>query len=205
MISEADKARVADAIRDAEAKTSGEIFCVIAAHSSTYNLVPVAWAAAFALLVPLPLIYLPWFSGTPAATIYLVQLLAFVLFAIGLSRPGIRFYIVPRSMKHDRAHAVALRQFWAQGLQNTQNRTGVLIFASTAERYAEIVADAGINGKVAPEVWQKAIDTLISGIKAGQPGDGFVAAIGQCGAVLAQHFPPSALKRDELPNKLIEI
>jgi len=205
MISDADKTRVTEAIRAAETKTSGEIFCAIAAHSSSYRLVPVAWASAFALLVPLPLIYLPFFAGTPASTIYLVQLLAFVLFAIGLSRPGIRFLIVPRGMKHDRAHAEALRQFWAHGLQNTQNRTGVLIFASQAERYAEIVADAGINEKVGPEIWQRAVDTLIANVKAGKPGDGFVAAVEQCGAVLAQHFPPSALNRDELPNKLVEI
>jgi putative membrane protein len=51
MIPQGEKARVADAIRAAEAKTSGEIFCVIAQHSSDYRLVPVAWAAALALLV----------------------------------------------------------------------------------------------------------------------------------------------------------
>jgi putative membrane protein len=205
MMSETDKARVAEAIRAAEAKTSGEIFCVVALQSGSYRLVPMAWASGLALLVPLPLIYLPGFAGTPAATIYLVQLLAFILFAVGLSRPGIRFFLVPRSMKHERAHAAALRQFWAHGLHNTQNRTGVLIFASQAERYAEIVADANINEKVSPEVWQQAVDALISNIKAGKPGDGFVAAIEQCGAVLAEHFPPGALNRDELPNKLVEI
>ena len=38
-----------------------------------------------------------------------------------------------------------MRQFFAQGLDRTEQRTGVLIFASVAERYAEIVADAGAN------------------------------------------------------------
>jgi putative membrane protein len=46
---------------------------------------------------------------------------------------------------------------------------------------------------------------LIAGIKDGRAGDGFVAAVEQCGAVLAAHFPPGALNRDELPNKLVEI
>ena len=63
----------------------------------------------------------------------------------------------------------AMRQFFAQGLHKTENRTGVLIFASVAERYAEIVADAGINAKVTPEVWDQAVAALIAGIKAG-PG-----------------------------------
>jgi putative membrane protein len=202
MISESDKTRIADAIRAAEAQTAGEIFCVIARHSSDYRLVPIAWAAAIALLVPLPLVYL---TRWPAAIIYLWQLAAFVVAALALSHPKVRFHIVPRRAKHDRAHAEAMRQFFAQGLHKTEQRTGVLIFASTAERYAEIVADAGINEKVTPQVWDKAINELVEAIKAGRPADGFVAAIARCGAVLAAHFPPGALQHDELPDKLLEI
>lgn len=202
MITEIDKARITDAIRNAESHTAGEIFCIVARHSSDYRLVPVAWAAAVALFVPLPLIYLTRWS---VAIIYLWQLLAFVVAAIALSHPKLRFHIVPRRAKHDRAHAEALRQFFAQGLYKTDHRTGVLIFASTAERYAEIVADAGINEKVAPQVWDHAINDLVEALKVGRPGDGFVAAIEQCGAVLATHFPPGALNRDELSDKLLEI
>ena len=202
MISQADKTRVEEAIRAAEAKTSGEIFCIIAQHASDYRLVPLAWAALIALAVPAPLIYLTLW---PASAIYLVQLLAFIIVAVGLSRPAIRLRMVPRRARHERAHALAMRQFFAQGLHHTEKRTGVLIFACVAERYAEIVADQGINAKVTPEVWDKAIAALISGIKAGRAADGFVAAIEQCGAVLAEHFPPGALNRDELPNRLVEI
>jgi len=81
----------------------------------------------------------------------------------------------------------------------------VLIFASAAERYVEVVADAGINNKVSSDVWDTAVQALVSAVKDGRPGDSFVAAIERCGAVLAEHFPPGALKRDELPDKLVEI
>ena len=202
MITEADRARVDEAIRTAEAKTSGEIFCVIARHSSDYRLVPLAWAAALALFVPAPLIHLTLW---PAVVIYLIQLVTFIVATLVLSLPAIRFRIVPRSAQHRRAHAAAMRQFFAHGLHQTEDRTGVLIFASAAERYAEIIADAGINAKVDPHVWDEAIAALIAGIKAGRPADGFVAAIERCGAVLAEHFPPGALNRDELPNRLVEI
>jgi putative membrane protein len=202
MIPESDKARVSTAIRKAEADTAGEIFCVIAQHASDYRLVPLAWAAALALFAPLPLIYL---TRWPAAVIYLAQLAVFLIAAIALSHPKMRFRIVPRRAKHDRAHAEALRQFFAQGLDKTEHRTGVLIFASTGERYAEIVADAGINEKVGPEVWDDAINALVTAIKDGRPADGFVAAIERCGAVLAAHFPPGALERHELPDKLLEV
>ena len=56
-----------------------------------------------------------------------------------------------------------------------------------------------------PEVWDDAVRVLIDGIAAGRAADGFIAAIGQCGLVLAQNFPPGALNKDELPNRLIEI
>jgi putative membrane protein len=202
MITDADKARVAAAIQEAEKNTSGEIFCVITRQSSSYRLVPLAWAASIALLVPALLIY---FTLWPASVIYMLQLVGFVACSVVLGQPGIRYRVVPRQLQHDRAHAHAMRQFHAQGLDRTENRTGVLIFASAAERYAEIVADTGINQKVTPDVWQKAVGTLVSAVRQGRPGDGFVAAIEQCGAILAQHFPRGAINRDELPNKLLEL
>ncbi len=202
MISDADRKRVSDAIRKAEMKTSGEIFCVIARASSEYRHVPLAWSAALALLIPIPLFLLtPW----PAATIYLVQLGVFIAAMVLLSPRSIRFRLVPRRARHERAHVTAMRQFLAHGLQNTRGRTGVLIFASAAERYAEIVADAGIHAKVPQAIWDTAIETLIAAIKNGRAGDGLVAAIEQCGAVLAEHFPPAAADRNEIPDRLVEI
>ncbi|MBX9844813.1 MAG: TPM domain-containing protein [Xanthobacteraceae bacterium] len=192
--------RVVEAIRAAEERTSGEIFCVIANASGSYRLVPIAWAALLALLVPLPLIYL---TRWPAGTIYLLQLAVFIVAAAILSLPAIRYRVVPKAAMHRRAHAEAERQFLAHGLHLTERRTGVLIFASAAERYAEVIADAGINAKVTPEVWEAAIAAMIAAIRDGRAGDAFVAAVERCGAVLAQHFPPGAFNRDELPNKLV--
>jgi hypothetical protein len=95
--------------------------------------------------VPLPLIYL---TARPAGITYLLQLAAFIVVALVLSLPMIRFRIVPKRRMWARAHAEAMHQFLAQGIHLTEHRTGVLIFASVAERYAEIVADSGINAKV---------------------------------------------------------
>jgi len=202
MISDSDRTRVTAAIRAAEAGTAGEIVCVIARHSSDYRLVPVAWAAALALFVPLPFLYLTAWS---APVVYLLQIIAFLLGTFVLSQPALRFRIVPRRARHDRAHEEAMRQFHVRGIAKTEHRTGVLIFASAAERYVEVVADAGINDRVSSEVWDDAVEALVSAVKDGRPGDGFVAAIERCGAILAEHFPPGTLKRDELPDKLLEI
>ncbi|WP_240759930.1 TPM domain-containing protein [Lichenicoccus roseus] len=124
---------------------------------------------------------------------------------MALSLPSLRFRIVPREARHNYAHAEAMRQFFAQGIDKTEHRTGVLIFVSASERYVEVVADAGINDKVSSDVWAEAVHALVVAIKGGRSADGFVAAVTRCGAVLAEHFPPGALKRDELPDKLLEI
>src|SRR4051812_20649338 len=125
MLSDPDRTRIVEAIRAAETQTAGEIYCVIARHSSEYRLVPLAWAALLALFVPLPLIYT---TTWPAAVIYGAQLLLFLGVVIGLSHPKIRFKIVPPRTKRERAHAEVMRQFIARGLHHTERRTGVLIF-----------------------------------------------------------------------------
>jgi putative membrane protein len=201
-LTEADRARIVAAIRAAEAQTAGEIYCVIARACSEYRFYPLAWAALIALAVPLPLVYLTQWS---AAVIHVLQLIAFAVLFVGLARESIRRRIVPRRTKHDRAHAEALRQFAAHGLHRTERRTGVLIFVAVRERYAEILADAGIDQKVTPEIWDQAVAVLIRGIKQGRPADGFVAAIELCATVLAEHFPPGAINRDELPNAIVEL
>jgi putative membrane protein len=202
MISEADNRGIVAAIRAAEAKTSGEIYCVIARACGEHHLVPIAWAALLAFAVPWPLIH---FTKWPAGIIYLVQLATFIAAAVVLSLPMIRFRIVPKRRLHGRAHVVAMQQFLAQGIHLTEKRTGVLIFASVAEHYAEIVADSGINAKVAPDAWAGAIAALVGAIRAGRPGDGFVAAIELCGAELARNFPPGELNPNELPDRVVEI
>ena len=202
LISDTDKKRISATIAAAEHKTAGEIFCVIARQSGDYRLVPIVWAAFAALLLPLPLIL---FTAMPAHWIYIAQLALFAVLALVLSIQAIRFRIVPRRRMHEQAHAEAVRQFCAQGLHKTENRTGVLIFASEAEHYAEVIADAGINAKVPQAVWDDAVAVLIAEIAQGRAADGFVAAVDRCGAVLAQHFPPGALNRNELPDRLIEI
>jgi putative membrane protein len=172
----------------------------MAAASSNYRFVPIARAAVIALAVPLPLFY---FTSLWAEEIYFVQLAVFAACAALFSLPGLRHALVPRWIKRDRASAEAKRQFAARGLHLTEARTGVLIFASLAERYVEIVADAGINAKVAPEVWDQAVQAMLAKMKEGKPVEGFLEAIRICGEVLAKHFPPGAMAEEELANKLV--
>jgi putative membrane protein len=202
MLSDADRIRVIEAIRAAEALTSGEIYCVVTRASSMYRVFPLAYAASIALMTPLPLLH---FTAWPAMVIYLLQLLTFLAVLWLTTRENIRYRLVPGRTRRERAHQEAVRQFAAHGLQHTELRTGVLIFVSFGERYAEVIADAGIDRKVSPDVWRECVAALVADIAAGRIADGFVQAIDRCAGVLATHFPPGAINRDELPNAIVEL
>ena len=119
--------------------------------------------------------------------------------------PPLRLALTPRSLRRQRAQQAAMEQFLAKGLHVTAARTGVLIFASVAERQVEVIADEGIYAKVEPKVWAEAVAALTKSLKAGRPGEGFEQAVRLCGAVLAEHFPPGADNPNELPDTLVEI
>lgn len=200
LFSQSNEQRIADAIAKAETKTSGEIVAVVARESSSYLYAPFLWAAITALLVPWPLIVFTWW---PVIWIFGLQLLVFlILLSLLLVRP-LRYALVPQSIKDRTAHRRAMEQFLAQNLHTTNGRTGVLIFVSIAERYAEIIADTEINAKVTDEDWQGMVHHLTSAIGNGKPTDGFVETIEAVGKHLEKAFPPGTADPNELPDHLI--
>ncbi len=200
LISESEEARITHAITAAECSTSGEIVAVITSASSSYLYAPVLWAALIALALPWPLIYFTWW---PMQWVFGAQLAAFAILLILLLPRPIRFRLVPSSVKRARAHRVAIEQFLAQNLHTTKGHTGVLIFVSVAERYAEIIADAAIDARVASGTWQAIVDDLARQLGAGSPGDALIDAVKAVGKHLAQHFPPGTEDPNELADHLI--
>ena len=200
LFSAQEEQRIAEAIVAAERSTSCEIIAVIAAESDSYLYAPFLWASIIALLVPWPLIVLTWL---PVQWIFLAQLLVFLVLLLVFLPQRVRLSLVPQSVKHMRAHRRAVEQFLVQNLHTTSGRTGVLIFVSVAERYAEVLADTGIDNKVVPGTWNAIVNTLTQNIAEGQAANGFVEAITAAGEQLAQHFPPGTSDPNELPNHLI--
>ncbi len=200
LFSAEDERHISAAITDAESRTSGEIVVVVAAQSDGYHYVPPLVGAIIALLVPWVLIY---FSRLGLVHIYLAQLAVFLLVTLLMLPARVRTALVPAGIKRLHAHRRAVEQFLVQNLHTTDGRTGVLLFVSVAERYAEIVADRAIDAQVPAGTWKQLVDDLTSAIGAGRPTDGFVAAIAAIGTALAAHFPPGAQDPNELPDHLI--
>ena len=229
MLNEQDLKQISAAVATAENTTRGEIFCVVANECSDYREVPIAWAALAALAAPAILlaggihVTVPdlfnqgWTSDQvgevtqtaarmAVAGAIMLQAVLFVAVAIVASIPPVRRFLTPRSLKRERVRRRAQEQFFAKGLHATRERTGILIFVSTQEHQAELIADEGIAAKVDPKVWDEAMARLISGIKAGKPAEGFEQAIAMCGEILTEHFPAIAGDNpNELPDSIVMI
>lgn len=208
LISPQDHKRIAAAIRNAEEGTSGEIYAVLARSSDDYF-----FAAGFvttcgiliATVIVAFLAHWYWFDiRLPAFG--LAVLAAFVATMLVLwFFPQIRIALVPHRIRYKRAHLNAVQQFLARNVHTTAHRTGILLFVSLAEHYAEVIADAGINQHVKQEEWNTIVSTLIHHASRRQVAEGFVVAIDQAGTLLARHFPASDENLNELDDHLIEL
>ncbi len=221
-----DLAAIEAAVREAEVRTTGEIYCVVAEDSSDYGETPLAWAAGVALLAPAILLLggvrvsIPDFFSTWTALQVgqaiegavrraligdiVLQGVLFVLTAIIVSIPSVRRALTPRGLKRDRVRRRAAEQFLAKNLHLTRDRTGVLIFVSLGERMAELLADEGIAAHVEQHVWDRAMAALLEGLRRGHPAAGYAAAIGLCADVLAERFPPQPGDNpNELPDAVV--
>jgi putative membrane protein len=219
----ADLDAVEAAVRAAETRTTGEIYCVVAEESSDYHATPLAWAAGVALLAPALLLLMGIHVTAPdmrmlggwtadqvegvgeatarAALIgtLMLQALLFLVTLIVVAIGPVRRALTPRGLKRDRVRQRAEEQFLAKNLHATRERTGVLIYVSAAERMAELIADESIHAHVDDAAWAAALAALTDGLKRGEPAAGFTAAVGQCADILAERFPA---RPGDNPNEL---
>lgn len=203
-----DHERIALAIREAEATTSGEIYCVVARRSDEYFFSSALIVMVSILLISLGVAWLieaNWLS-IRLPHFVIAQVLAFAAALIAIyALPGLRILLAPRRWQYMRSHDNAMKQFLSRNVHMTAQRTGVLIFVSLAERYAEIIADAGIDAVVPQDTWDSIVAGLIDDARTDRLADGFVTAIGTVGHLLAEHFPIRPDDVNELADHLVEI
>jgi putative membrane protein len=195
---EETRARIAEAVRRAEALSRGQIVPVVVEKSDPYPearfrggiaAAAIATAAILAVQAPLSLVELA-----------VLQLAAGILGALLASWDPIERLLAGARAMDEAARARALRAFHEHGLHRTSEGTGVLVFASLFEREVVVLGDHGIHARMGGD-WDRAVSALSAGMRSGDPAGGFVEAIALCGGRLAEHFPrdPSARRP---PNEL---
>ncbi|HEX7183166.1 MAG TPA: hypothetical protein VF756_15100 [Thermoanaerobaculia bacterium] len=208
LFTDADLEAVRAAVREAEARTAGEIVPYVVAASDVYA--NALWkGAAFGALVG-PLIALAvyhleelwgthlnlWVSLPAAAGAAAGYLLAALI-------PIVRRWLAGDEILDLRTRQRAEMAFLEQEVFRTRDRTGILIFLSLFEHRVVVLGDSGINQQVEQRQWEGIVADLVTGIRAGRPGAALVEAIRQCGELLERHgvaLQPG--DRNELPDEL---
>lgn len=216
-----DDARVAEAIRAAEAGTDAEIAVVVAPQSDSYAdavlhaafltaLAPLAVFASFPSLVLrlAGLVHEPWAESAPPIALLLTialfaTALAFLLGRLVFGRMAVQ--IAPYFTKARRVRRRAIMLFQVGIESRTASHTGALLYISLAEHRAEIVVDKKIHARVDEREWGEAMAALIQGLREGHGSDGIIAAVERIGTVLARYFPRTGHDPNELPDRIIRL
>ena len=207
-ISATDHERITQAIRAAERRTNGEIFAVVAHRSDDYFFVSGFVIALWTLAILTVLAFAAWLYGVTFdpvifAAAQCVSLIASLLLLKFV--PNLRLWFVPKKIAFQRASAEAVRQFLAHGVHATSTRTGILIYVSLAEHYAEVVADSGIAEKVDQSQWDGMVADLVANAGRGDVAKGFLTAIDRAAGLLALYFPPVLGQENEVDDRLVEL
>lgn len=83
---------------------------------------------------------------------------------------------------------------------DTEENSGVLIYLLLAERTVHIIADRGINKKVAQSEWNAIVQAMQTEFQQGDFQRGSVTGIEQITVLLARHFPANPDNPNELPD-----
>ncbi len=194
--------RVARAVREAEARSMGQIVPVVVGRSERYEEAP--WIAGVLLAALATAVAEVTGVGVTAWELPFVQLGAGLIGALMARIGPVRRLLAGKGHIEEAVRARAQQAFLENGLTRTERGTGVLVFASLMEHRAVVLGDHGIHEKMGDEGWQKGVDALVAGIGRGDPAAGFCDAIALVGATLAEHFPrpAGAAVPNELPDEL---
>ena len=199
---EEEKTRIEAAVREAESRTAGEVVPMVVDESYDYPQAETVGAAFFSLAVA---VTLAWAFGNSSVWVFLPLFFLFYFPFLYLIRNwwGLRRKLVSATEMDVEVAENALVCFAEHGLHRTRAGTGILILISLFEHRVHVLADYGINAKVAPHTWEEIVETVTAGLHDGRPCEALCAAVARCGDLLQEHFPRQADDVDELPNLII--
>jgi putative membrane protein len=211
-LSDADKSTIEQCVQEVEKRTSGEIVPMVVSASYHYPMSNMIGGLILALVISvgLTLAYgiVNLWRGFSAMELWIfpaVFAVAFLIFHELIKRvPVLKRIFITKAEIAEEVEEAALTSFYRSGLNNTRDRTGILIFISVFERMAYVLADEGINAKVDTAVWQEVVNLVVEGIKQRRQADGICRAVQRCGQLIQEHFPIKSDDTDELDNLIVE-
>jgi putative membrane protein len=210
-LSESEKARISEAVRAAEARTTAEIVPMLVARSALYRDAQHRAGLALALLVLTALLmgeglWLSWgWQTLHAAWLVLATLLAYAIGSWTGTLSVVVRAVTSTERLRNKVRLRAERAFAQHSLSRTRQRTAVLLMVSLLERHVYVLPDSGIAAGIAPAQWNEVVEAVVMRLKTHDIAGGFCAGIERCGALLAQTYPARPGDNpDELSNRLVQ-
>ena len=207
-LTKAEQKAISAVVQKMEQQTSGEIVPMVVSASHTYPTAIICGATTMAL--PLALLLMPmvgglFWLGSQNVWIFITLFIALYAVFYGLVHRFSRLkrLFLSRSQVEAEVQEAALASFFTEKLYKTKDANGILIFISVLERKVWVLADSGINARIAPGQWQGVIDLITLGIKEKRQCEAICAAISQVGELLKTHFPHQKDDIDELHNIIV--
>ncbi|OGQ91906.1 MAG: hypothetical protein A2464_07295, partial [Deltaproteobacteria bacterium RIFOXYC2_FULL_48_10] len=207
--SHGDREKIIQAVREAEQGTAGEIVPMLVSQSYSYPMAGIIGGGVTALPAALALsrfISARFWISDPDHWLFLgILTLCFVSFhqtckhILWLKR----LFISQREIEEEVDEAATIH-FFREGLHQTRERTGILIFISVFERRVRVLGDQGINEKVSKDQWDRIVHIITDGIKQKNQAEAVCLAVKEAGRILRTHFPMGPDDRNELKDLVIK-
>lgn len=199
--SKQDQERIAEAVRQVELRTAGEVVVQVVDGSDTY---PEGRILAGGVLGGLAALIVTdfWLADNLWLFVPLaLGLTAFSGWLVGWLPTLHRFFVHPVRLEGQVAEQ-ALVSFYEKGLYKTRGATGVLFFISLFEHKVRVLADKGIYEMISHETLQEYADEVARSVKTGDTPEVLCREIARIGEILAHHFPIEADDSNELTNEV---
>jgi uncharacterized membrane protein len=94
-------------------------------------------------------------------------------------------------------------EFLKLGIDKTRDKTGIIIFILLEAREFYILADEGINKKVAEKTWDKIKDEMQEHFIQGKFSEGIIYGVERVGKILSEHFPIKPDDTNEISDRVV--
>lgn len=201
----ADREAIRAATTSAEEKTAGELVVYVVERCDPHS--EIGWkasllGAAVGAGVAAGVIWRFGGWGTSDYLWMLIGLQLGLLFGWLASRvDGVARRLVSEDALESRVDGRAAEAFLEEQVFATRDRTGVLIFVALFEHRVVILADQGIDDRVADDAWDRICDDLTAGIRRGAPTEALIHAVNRCVELLVEHGVHAGDGGNQLSNR----
>lgn len=200
VLTDKEKEAIASLVKEAERKTSGEIVVRVVQSSGDYRAVLficVLCGSGLGTLVALTISHFSW-----ASTLLEWQLAGAAVGTVVSFSQAVRRFCFGKNQLEKNVHEAALASFLTEGVAETRDRTGILLYVSELERRVEIVADRAVHLKLGKNYWDSQVAGICKSLRDKKAFEGISQAVKEMGTLLGEHFPRKKDDTNELPDSV---